>query len=77
MRNSPNRAPAIQNTLLKLSAVIPAATIPVMEAMILGAIRFTAVNDNVPKIDNKSHERYRTASFAIRHSVFIYGQIMP
>jgi len=42
-----------------------------MEAIILGAIKFTAVNDNVPKIDNSSHHLYLTASFAIRHKVFI------
>jgi hypothetical protein len=50
---------------------MPAATIPVMEAIILGAIRLTAVTDSVPKIDNKSHTLYLAASFAIRHNVFI------
>jgi len=42
-----------------------------MEAIILGVIKFTPVNDNVPKIDSKSQLLYLTASFAIRHSVFI------
>jgi hypothetical protein len=50
---------------------MPAATSPVMEAIILGAIKFTPVSDSVPKIDSKSQNLYLTASFAIRHNVFI------
>jgi len=42
-----------------------------MEAIILGAIRFTAVSDSVPKIANVNQPLYLTASLAIRHNVFI------
>jgi len=71
IKNRPSNVPAIHKILLKLSCVMPAATIPVMEAIILGAIKLTAVNASVPKIDNNSHHRYRTASFARRHNVFM------
>ena len=73
IRNKTSKVPAIQSTVVKRSYVMPSATIPVMEAITLGAKRLTAVSDRVPKIDNKSHQRYRIASFATRHNVFIYA----
>jgi len=71
MKNRQSNVPASHKTLLKLSGVMPAATIPVMLAMIRGAIKLTAVSASVPKIDNSSHHLYRIASLASRSNVFI------